>query len=52
MNVDKGVKKIQDNQEHGVELISILTKQSPGSKLAAFSNSTIPSSSKKSDTPY
>jgi uncharacterized membrane protein YvlD (DUF360 family) len=51
VDIAKGVEKIQDNQEHGIELINMLTKQPPGSKPAAPSDSTF-SSSKKSDSNY
>jgi hypothetical protein len=47
VDIAKGMEKIQNNQEHGVELINMLTKQPPGPKPAASSDST-PSSSKKS----
>jgi hypothetical protein len=52
MGIAKTVEKIQDNQEHGVELINMLTKQPPGSKPAASSDATTSSSSKKSDSNY
>jgi hypothetical protein len=52
MGFAKTVEKIQDNQEHGVELINMLTKQPPSSKSAAFSDSTTSSSSKKSESNY
>jgi hypothetical protein len=47
----KGVEKIQDNQERGVEPINMLSKQPPGPKPAASSDSTS-SSAKKSDSSY
>jgi hypothetical protein len=50
--IAKGVEKIQDNQENGVELISIMSsKQSTDSKPVASSSSSTPSS-KKTDTSY
>jgi hypothetical protein len=51
VDIAKGVEKIQDNQERGVELLNILSKQPPGSKPAVSSDSTS-SSSKKSDSNY
>jgi hypothetical protein len=48
----KGVEKIQDNHEHGVELINMLTKQPPGSKPEAHPNPTTSSSSRISDSNY
>jgi hypothetical protein len=52
MGIAKTVEKIQDNQEHGVELINMLTIQPPGSKSATPIDSTTSSSSKKSDSNY
>jgi hypothetical protein len=52
LGIAKTVEKIQDNQEHGVELINILSaKQSSVSKLASSPDASI-SSPKKSDNPY
>jgi hypothetical protein len=52
LGIAKAVEKIQDNQEHGVELINILSaKQSSVSKHTTSSDAPI-SSSKKSDNPY
>jgi hypothetical protein len=51
MSITKGVEKIQENQERGVELLSIFSKQPPGSYPAASSVST-PSSSGKSSSNY
>jgi hypothetical protein len=51
MNIAKGVEKIQENQERGVELLSIFSKQPASSVHAASSNPT-PSSSVKSNSNY
>jgi hypothetical protein len=52
MGIARTVEKIQDNQEYGVELMTILTKLPPGSKPAASSDSATSSSSRKSDSNY
>jgi hypothetical protein len=52
LGIAKAVEKIQDNQEHGVELISILSaKQSSVSKPTTSSDTPV-SPVKKSDNPY
>jgi uncharacterized oligopeptide transporter (OPT) family protein len=52
LGIAKAVEKIQDNQEHGVELISILSaKQSSVTKPVVSSDSSS-SNDKKSDNSY
>jgi hypothetical protein len=40
VDIARGVEKFQDNQKRGVELINMLSKQPPGPKPAASSDST------------
>jgi hypothetical protein len=51
LGIAKTVEKIQDNQEHGVELLNILSTKQPS--VSKSTTSSDPSSvSKKSDSPY
>jgi multisubunit Na+/H+ antiporter MnhG subunit len=52
MSIAKGVEKIQENQEQGVELINILSSKHPTNTKPSVSNDQNILLPKKSDNPY
>jgi hypothetical protein len=52
LGIAKAVEKIQDNQEHGVELLSILSAKQPSVSKPSTSSDSSGSSAKKSENPF
>jgi hypothetical protein len=52
LGIAEAVEKIQDNQEHGVELLSILSAKQPSVSKPSTSSDSSDSSAKKSENPF